>query len=447
MSPELTLAAPPDTAEALRRELAKFPPQIAEWMTANARYRGAPVTPGMIDAGKNIRALANGLGLDPADLPADAVALYVAAGNPLSNGTIGVYGKRLASWRRWLAEGDAAAYVKPDAGRHVADKDIHADIVAWARDLCDEGTLNKRSARKYKLTLHRLCQSAGGIPPAALTRAHVSAFLGEKRRAAASAGKPDISPSTQNHVKSVCASYAAWAEIPDPAAKVKRMSQDPAWAETEQPIATAAEVASLLLMCEMDIASDNAEYQHEGRVLRALIKACAYNALRIEEACHLEPGHRWTNPKGKRRLNIPTSKTMQGRPRSVPLYPSLDRELDGWGLPVCPPSWTAEPADGRAPAFYARLDAWGVRHGVKVMWHGLRRFAASELYDRTKNLVLVQRLLGHATPSMTLRYIGLSDDELYTDLADTIDASLTDLAVPVASVIDLGAARAARRLA
>lgn len=48
----------------------------------------------------------------------------------------------------------------------------------------------------------------------------------------------------------------------------------------------------------------------------------------------------------------------------------------------------------------------------RITLHALRRTFATVLYQRTRNPVLVQRLLGHANLQTTMLYIGLVDDEL-----------------------------------
>ena len=48
----------------------------------------------------------------------------------------------------------------------------------------------------------------------------------------------------------------------------------------------------------------------------------------------------------------------------------------------------------------------------RITLHALRRTFATVLYQRTRNPVLVQRLLGHSNLQTTMLYIGLVDDEL-----------------------------------
>lgn len=49
----------------------------------------------------------------------------------------------------------------------------------------------------------------------------------------------------------------------------------------------------------------------------------------------------------------------------------------------------------------------------RITLHALRRTFATVLYQRTRDPVAVQRLLGHANLQTTMLYIGLIDDELH----------------------------------
>lgn len=48
--------------------------------------------------------------------------------------------------------------------------------------------------------------------------------------------------------------------------------------------------------------------------------------------------------------------------------------------------------------------------GKRVGWHTLRHTFASDLVREGVNLAVVQRLLGHSTITMTMRYAYVADD-------------------------------------
>lgn len=64
---------------------------------------------------------------------------------------------------------------------------------------------------------------------------------------------------------------------------------------------------------------------------------------------------------------------------------------------------------------YARIvAAWVALIGLDLSMYGthsLRRTKASLIYRRTKNLRVVQRLLGHASMESTIRYLGIEVDD------------------------------------
>lgn len=51
-----------------------------------------------------------------------------------------------------------------------------------------------------------------------------------------------------------------------------------------------------------------------------------------------------------------------------------------------------------------------VGHDGEVGCHTTRKTFAYHLYKQTKDVALVQRFLGHTSPSVTLRYIGIDQD-------------------------------------
>jgi len=46
----------------------------------------------------------------------------------------------------------------------------------------------------------------------------------------------------------------------------------------------------------------------------------------------------------------------------------------------------------------------------KISTHSLRKSFGYHMYQQTKDVVLLQEIFGHSAPSVTLRYIGYSDD-------------------------------------
>lgn len=56
------------------------------------------------------------------------------------------------------------------------------------------------------------------------------------------------------------------------------------------------------------------------------------------------------------------------------------------------------------------FERWLARRGIDIHPHQLRKTFATELYLNGESLVTIQRLLGHADPKTTMRYIGASSE-------------------------------------
>ena len=96
-----------------------------------------------------------------------------------------------------------------------------------------------------------------------------------------------------------------------------------------------------------------------------------------------------------------------GRTRVIPLPHSLADEL------VALPSGFFFPGADHghlSPAWVGRLVGRALPKGTTM--HALRHSFASKGFACTRNLVAVQRALGHASPSTTLRYILVPDDDV-----------------------------------
>ena len=52
--------------------------------------------------------------------------------------------------------------------------------------------------------------------------------------------------------------------------------------------------------------------------------------------------------------------------------------------------------------------------------HSFRKMFASEIYRKTNNLILVQRLLNHSSPTVSERYLGIGDHILEQTIADHV---------------------------
>lgn len=144
--------------------------------------------------------------------------------------------------------------------------------------------------------------------------------------------------------------------------------------------------------------------------------------LRVSEVCELqlrdlhlqgdEPAVFVRNGKG-------------GRPRLVPissmLAATVRRYLDGGSASQ------DDPMDRNRPVFLGQHGVGLTRFGVTKMWksalraaglpnrwgiHATRHTYALEVYRRTRDLRMTQRLLGHTSPSTTMVYAALLDEDV-----------------------------------
>lgn len=142
------------------------------------------------------------------------------------------------------------------------------------------------------------------------------------------------------------------------------------------------------------------EYHH-----RALLALCAFAGLRVGEACTVTAFD----------LDIPQSVlTVRGkgdRTRVVPLSSEAMREV----LPAVAFAIVRHHQGGdarivplnvnSARRFITRL---GKARGVRVASHDLRSTFATETYEHTLDVRVVQELLGHASVDTTQAYVGVS---------------------------------------
>ena len=96
-----------------------------------------------------------------------------------------------------------------------------------------------------------------------------------------------------------------------------------------------------------------------------------------------------------------------GKSRTVPLSDSLASEVQAHG-----PGWVFPGADSGhvSPEWIGRLVGRELPRGVTM--HALRHSFATRAYERTGDLVAVQRVLGHESPQTTLRYLAIADETL-----------------------------------
>lgn len=303
----------------------------------------------------------------------------------------------------------------------------------------------------------RVSPSIGTRAAASVTTRDVEAMrdklIGEKRAAASVVQSLAILSKLYNWARKAglieCANPVQGVERPRAAVSLDFLSHE--------------ETSRLLAVAEEEAIADGAEYE---AILRwPMVAVAVFAGLRKGEIA----GLRWGDTAlDASRLDVLRSYTLapkSGKPRHVPIHPEVGRALRWW-KERCPateeglcfpvevqPRPTRKPRPEPKPPTY-RMGAPEDGHGLVDLlaraechapdhpWHGLRHTFASHFVMAGGNLFTLQRLLGHATPDMTMRYAHLAPSFLsgeITRLSFTVKAT--------AQVVNINEARQQRTAA
>jgi integrase len=145
-----------------------------------------------------------------------------------------------------------------------------------------------------------------------------------------------------------------------------------------------------------------------GRIIRFL----AETGMRQEEVCGLE----WSQVDLRRR-EIRLTKTKTSSPRIVPLSDDALRTISGTPRHITSP-YVFWHGDGqRFSQFANAFRQIAKRAGVPFRCHDLRHRFASVFLQKTGDLAILQRILGHRSITMTLRYAHLLTEHLHAGVA------------------------------
>jgi integrase/recombinase XerD len=141
-----------------------------------------------------------------------------------------------------------------------------------------------------------------------------------------------------------------------------------------------------------------------GRIIRLL----AQTGMRLDEVCSME----WSQVSIPRR-EIRLTKTKTSSPRVVPLSDGALGTI--MGTPRHPTSlYVFWHDDGkRYTQFSGAFRKIAARAAVRFRCHDLRHHFASEFAQRTGDIAALQRILGHKTIAMTMRYSHLMTEHLH----------------------------------
>lgn len=135
------------------------------------------------------------------------------------------------------------------------------------------------------------------------------------------------------------------------------------------------------------------------------------SGLRISDILELKV----KDVKNKDHLFVTERKT--GNKRKIPVLHNLKEEIDKYISGMKVDDYLFKSIRTRKPI--TRIQAYRVlkecaeRVGIdEIGTHTLRKTFGYHFYQRTRDVALLQTVFGHSSPSITLRYIGISEDNI-----------------------------------
>lgn len=141
------------------------------------------------------------------------------------------------------------------------------------------------------------------------------------------------------------------------------------------------------------------------------------SALRVSDILNLKV----EDVRGKEHLRITESKT--GKDKRQLINGPLKKEIEAYCEGREDGEWLFPSRKGDKPL--SRVQAYRILNNVadlmnieEVGTHTMRKTFAYHYFKRTQNIHILMELLNHSAPSVTLRYIGLTNDTLDEALED-----------------------------
>ena len=164
---------------------------------------------------------------------------------------------------------------------------------------------------------------------------------------------------------------------------------------------------------DVGIINDIVDYLREKSDRNALLFLYGiYSGLRISDIRVL----RVRDVRNKERIIMREKKT--GKERRYPINAALKRELTKYISDKKDYEFLFKSRKGnnqpisRQQAYNILRDA-GQRFGLELIGtHTMRKTFGYHLYQQTKDIVLVQKTLNHASPEITLAYIGMTQESM-----------------------------------
>lgn len=385
-------------------------PDIAEWVNHRIKQGTSPSS--AMTPGRNIQAMATRLGIEPRDLPLDAVAMHCEAGKPLSPATSKTYDGSLRMWRKWRKDGTATRLVRV---KDYGDPDVNR----WHKRL--SVGKSPKTAHSYCGNLSAICKETGK----SAYDLEETDLIDHIARADAANLEKKGHILRANSVKAkltAVALFRKYAKLSDITTELREEFDLADRDETNTAPVPQAVMKVLLDSAYLDTRNGDARISRDGKRARTLMLMGATMGLRIHESSALNRDHLiWEDDKPYIDLSM-FKRGRRHKAKRMPASAQVVRDLtDNYrpGERVCPENWTPK----RAGDF---LEGFSIRHRNRVTSHQFRARFASSLYRATGNdIVAVKNYMRHQKISTTERYIKLDDEDPVHTVAFNLGAEWT----------------------
>jgi integrase/recombinase XerC len=267
----------------------------------------------------------------------------------------------------------------------------------WLRDRRADG-FRPCGVSAYGQKLGQFVAFAGDIPARQIDQVLIEAFkiaLSER----------GLSPGTTRNLLTVVRSFCAWC------VRKGHLDDNPALAvghpRVEDPDPdplSRAQIQLLFAVLDAPQRSHKSTWRRNRRACFLMI----YAGLRLSEVVGLE---RRDIDLERRTITVRREIAKGGRARVLPICDELLVELEPirsyalhWRVVDQGDTLRGKELKHKSLAHY--FERTLPRHGLDIHAHQLRATFATELYLRGEDIITIQRLLGHADPKTTIRYIG-----------------------------------------
>lgn len=378
-------------------------PQLTLWRKRRIDAGCGPVT--AENARKAITSISNRLGVEPEDLPPDAVELHFEGrpeGTPGSRGNLQIF---LDAWFAYLAAGCVvipATYApegSTDPGHGLTDP----DLIAWHKRLTRRG-LAEGSIGNYIGDVVKIVNFMD-IAARDISEDDIGEYFDyADARNRISKGRP-LKYSYRNRMLGNIGRFASFLGIPNPGADLVNIRKDGARTQA----AAESDVRRLLAFTE-DAYREGGRNQARAKRALGMSKLMGFNGLRLREAQAFIPDQdlEWDRRTEQWMLIIRAGKGAQRMSDAKILADDVVvDEFLGSGR------WRAGESIGVQSSSNASnsFKAWAGMAGCHITPHMLRKFYGSQLYEASGyNIALVQSQLRHADLNTTMIYIEMLPD-------------------------------------